>query len=51
MQVLDSINQKWGRGVVRLAAEGVEKNWQMKRGNLSPRYTTDWDCLPTVLAR
>ena len=51
MQVLDSINQKWGRGVVRLAAEGVEKNWQMKRGNLSPRYTTDWNCLPTVLAR
>jgi DNA polymerase V len=51
MGVLDGINGKFGRGSVKLAAEGVEKAWQMRRGNLSPRYTTEWDCLPVVIAR
>lgn len=50
MGVLDGINGKYGRGTVRLAAEGVEKAWQMRRGNLSPGYTTDWDSLPVALA-
>ena len=51
MGVLDGINDKYGRGTMRLAAEGVEKVWQMRRGNLSPRYTTEWDCLAVVQAR
>jgi len=51
MQVMDSINQRWGRGVLRVAAEGMDKSWQMKRGNLSPRYSTEWAALPVVLAR
>jgi DNA polymerase V len=51
MVVLDGINGKYGRGSVKLAAEGVEKAWQMRRGNLSPRYTTEWACLPVVQAR
>ena len=51
MRVLDGINGKYGRGTLRLAAEGVEKVWQMRRGNLSPRYTTEWDCLAVVQAR
>lgn len=51
MDVLDGINDKYGRGTMRLAAEGVEKVWQMRRGNLSPRYTTEWDCLAVVLAQ
>lgn len=50
MEALDGINQRYGRGTLRLAAEGVEKSWQMRRGNLSPRYTTDWAGLPTVSA-
>ncbi len=50
MGVLDGINGKYGRGTVRLAAEGVERAWQMRRGNLSPGYTTDWDGVPVVLA-
>lgn len=41
MGVLDGINGKYGRGSVKLAAEGVENAWQMRRGNLSPRYTTE----------
>lgn len=51
MGVLDGINGKYGRGTLRLAAEGVEKVWKMRRGNLSPRYTTEWDCLAVVEAR
>lgn len=50
MEALDGINQRYGRGTLRVAAEGVEKCWQMRRGNLSPRYTTDWAGLPTVSA-
>lgn len=51
MATMDTINQRWGRSVLRVGAEGVSKSWRMKRGNLSHGYTTDWDGLPTVLAR
>lgn len=51
MATLDSINGKYGRGALRLAAEGVTKAWQMRRGNLSPRYTTDWESVARVWAR
>lgn len=51
MGVLDGINRKYGRGTMRLAAEGVEKAWQMRRGNLSHAYTTDWNGLAVVQAR
>lgn len=50
MGVLDSINERYGRGSLRLAAEGVEKAWQMRRGNLSQGYTTDWSGIPVVIA-
>ena len=50
MATLDVINQRWGRGTLRSAAEGMEKPWQMKRQRLSPSYTTDWDGLPMVVA-
>jgi DNA polymerase V len=48
MDVIDRANDKWGRGTLRLASEGVEKTWHMKRGNLSPSYTTNWNELPRV---
>jgi DNA polymerase V len=50
MRTLDSINQKYGRGAVQLLAEGTDKTWRMRRGNLSPVCTTSWDELATVLA-
>lgn len=50
MATLDVINQRWGRGTLRSAAEGMEKPWQMKRQRLSPSYTTDWQGLPIVVA-
>lgn len=50
MGTLDAINGRYGRGALRLAAEGVEKPWQMRRGNLSPRYTTEWAGIAKVRA-
>ena len=50
MGALDGINQRYGRSTVRLAAEGIERSWQMRRGNLSPGYTTSWVGLPVVCA-
>lgn len=51
MATMDAINGRWGRGAMRIAAEGIQKSWQMKRGRLSPRYTTEWDGLPVVTAK
>ena len=48
MEALDRVNDKYGRGTVKLGAEGVHKSWVMKRGYKSPNYTGDWSQLPTV---
>lgn len=50
METLDAINRRYGRGVLKLAAEGVEKPWQMRRGNLSTRFTTEWAGVARVRA-
>ena len=51
MATLDAINGRYGRGMVRLASEGVAKTWQMRRGNLSPGYTTEWAGVAKAWAR
>lgn len=48
MKVIDQANSRWGRGTLRLAAEGVIKPWQMKRDRVSPAYTTRWEDMPKV---
>ena len=48
MGVIDAINARMGRGTIRLASEGITKNWLMRRGNKSQNYTTDWDELICV---
>ena len=46
---LDRLNARYGRGAVFSAAEGIgARSWQMKRGKLSGRFTTNWDELPIV---
>lgn len=50
MEVMDRINFKWGRNTLKPAAAGTKKTWQMKRGLLSPRYTTSWKELPVAKA-
>lgn len=50
MKALDAANSRWGRGTIFLAAEGIEKNWQMKAEHKSPAYTSDWNDIPRVKA-
>lgn len=45
---LDRLNTRYGDATVRFAAEGIKQRWKMKRGNVSPRYTTSWDELLTI---
>ena len=50
MQVLDSINQKYGKSTIHLAGEGFGKTWAMKSTKRSPNYTTQWDELAVAVA-
>ena len=45
---MDIINQRFGRGTLHALSEGVERQWSMRRENLSPAYTTRWNDIPTV---
>lgn len=49
MVAIDKTNQKFGRDTVFFAAEGIKKQWQMKRERKSPSYTTNWKQLPMVV--
>ncbi|MFA6014382.1 MAG: Y-family DNA polymerase [Gallionellaceae bacterium] len=49
MQVMDAINQKMGKGSVGIAASGTKHRWAMRREQMSPNYTTDWNELPEAL--
>ncbi|MBM4190132.1 MAG: DUF4113 domain-containing protein, partial [Betaproteobacteria bacterium] len=40
MQTLDAINHTFGRGTLRLASEGYDHPWQMRRDKMTRAYTT-----------
>jgi DNA polymerase V len=48
MDIVDRINSKYRRGTIRLASEGIERTWSMRRSFKSPDYTADWNELPSV---
>ena len=48
MQVIDSINQRYGRDSLTFAAEGMTGKWTMRQNRLSPSYTSCWRDLPRV---
>ena len=50
MSALDEINDQYGRGTLRPAASGFNREWHMKREMLSRRYTTRWEELPVAEA-
>ncbi|MEO1006390.1 MAG: DUF4113 domain-containing protein, partial [Cyanobacteria bacterium J06638_38] len=50
MKVMDSINCRFGKETIKLAATGIKRKWIMRSEKRSPRYTTDWNELPTVKA-
>jgi DNA polymerase V len=49
MDAIDRLNQRFGAGTVRWAAEGLQQGWRMRSDRRTRRYTTRWDEL--VVAR
>lgn len=50
MNVLDNINQKYGRQAIQFAICGYQKSWSMSQQKVSPSYTTKWTDILTVKA-
>ncbi len=50
MAAMDGINDRFGRGTVRLATQGFRQRTALRSQHRSPCYTTRWDQLPVVRA-
>lgn len=53
MAALDTVNQRFGRNSLSVAATGVNlraQPWEMRQERKSPDYTTDWKALPIAKA-
>ena len=48
LRAFDAINSRYGRQTIRYAAEDLSQAWQPKRQLRGPRYTTNWQELPTI---
>ncbi|HSX44617.1 MAG TPA: Y-family DNA polymerase [Candidatus Saccharimonadales bacterium] len=48
MNMIDQINNRWGKRTIRWATEDLGDNWQPKHRLLSPRYVSNWQELPLV---
>ena len=44
----DQLNLWGGRGTVRTATAGMRQQWQMRRDQLSPCYTTRMEDVPVA---
>ncbi len=49
MAAMDGINLRMGKGTIHLASDGVEQNWRMNRGIMTPAYTSSWEELAVVV--
>lgn len=54
MQALDVINDRWGKGTMRVGSAKARRSaaagWEMKQERRTPAYTTDWASIPTARA-
>ena len=53
MAALDSLNERFGCGTLKLASAGAgatPRNWTMKQELRTPAYTTRWEDMPVVRA-
>lgn len=53
MSTMDRLNDRYGRGTLRLASAGTqaqERKWSMRQKLLTPAYTTRWEDLPVARA-
>ena len=51
MATLDAINDKLGKGVVRLGSAGTQteiRTWEMRQERKTPQYTTSWSDIPVA---
>jgi DNA polymerase V len=48
MLALDVLNQRYGRGTVKVSTQGAYQDWQMRQERKSPNYTTAWDEVPVA---
>ena len=49
MGVLDRVNQRFGRGVLRISSQDAGEAWCMRQERKSPAYTTSWGELPSAV--
>jgi len=53
MTALDTINQRFGKGTMKMASAGLDGDrrvWSMKQERRTPGYTTNWDDIPVARA-
>lgn len=53
MAALDLVNDRYGRGTLKLASAGIgiaPRNWTMEQELRTPAYTTRWEDMPVVRA-
>ena len=48
LQAVDAINSRYGKTTIHYAAENLSDAWLPKHSLRSPRYTTNWQELPTA---
>jgi len=48
MKSVDTLNLAYGEGTVKLASEGMNKNWASSKKFISGEFTTDWHDMPVV---
>jgi DNA polymerase V len=48
LKALESIKNTYGTNSTFLAAQGIDRTWDMKRQLRSPRYTTNWNEIPAI---
>lgn len=48
MSAVDALNQRFGRGFVKISTQGAHAQWKMRQERKSPSYTTQWHALPCV---
>jgi len=53
MTALDTINQRFGKGTMKMASAGLDGDrrvWSMKQERRTPAYTTHWEDMPVARA-
>ena len=50
MKSIDNTNYRYGRSSISLASAGVQKRWNLKREHSSKIDTSDFYCIPTIIA-